>query len=46
LKIPCFLKRPDLINIKTDERLFYRVMQQINQFSHQIDKERNILNNR
>ncbi len=32
-----------LLKIRTDGRLFYRVMQQINQFSHQIDKERDIL---
>ena len=29
--------------LNSDGRLFYQVMQQINQFSHQIDKERNIL---
>ena len=32
-----------LVNIISDGRLFYRVMQQINQLSHQIDKEHNIL---
>jgi len=30
-------------NLKPDGRLFYRITQQIKQFSHQTDKERNIV---